>query len=194
MSVKISLPVAPKGLEILHRDSFIEINRKWLALCDWILAAVAIYLFFDCFANWDERLAENEWIRVSVELVIGIGFAYSALVGLFNRTSITVGAGKLVIRHGPIPWSGNTELAIADIKQFYSKRNSPRGRRGPVSFEVRVITRSGKDIRLLRRLDSQEQALSAEQAIEQHLGIKDAYVAGGIWNDATHRPSKPNRP
>jgi hypothetical protein len=43
-------------------------------------------------------------------------------------------------------------------------------------------------------LDSQEQAFSIEQAIEQQLGIKDAYVAGGIWNDATHYPSQLKSP
>lgn len=191
MLSKTGLLVVPKGLAILNRGSFFEITQKWFNPVLFLpVAAVAIYLFFDCFANWDEWLARNEWIRVSVELVMGIGFAYSALASLFNRTSIILGAGKLVVRHGPIPWIGNTELAIPDIKQFYSKRKSPPGRRGPISFEVRLITQGGKDLRVVGRLESQEHAFTIEQAIEQQLGIKDVYVGGGIWNDATHYPSQ----
>jgi hypothetical protein len=48
------------------------------------------------------------------------------------------------------------------------------------TYEVRAVTQEGRNTKLVGGLETSEQALSIEQAIEKRLGIRDVPVAGQL--------------
>ena len=65
------------------------------------------------------------------------------------------------------------------IAQLYSKEVTRHSRLGTSStHEVHVVARDGRQVKLLSDLESSEEALYLEQAIERTLGIKDQPVRG----------------
>lgn len=50
--------------------------------------------------------------------LIGAALAYWFFAVLVNRTTIKVGAGRLRIRHGPLPWWGGRDLTVGEIAEF----------------------------------------------------------------------------
>ncbi len=172
----------PKGIQIDNFGLDLKITRKWFSPLFFFL------LFFTLFWNgiiWPiliRALLDGELLPVcfvSIHATIGLGLAYYTLALLINITEIKVGPQQLTIRHGPLPWRGNKNLAPADIKQLYCKEKISRGRRSAnVTYEVRAITSMDTREDLVTGLSNAEEALFLEQEIERFLNIKDQPVRG----------------
>ena len=67
------------------------------------------------------------------------------------------------------------------MKQLYGKEKISRSRNSTsVSYELRAVTKSGRNIKLVGGLESQEQAIFIEQKIEKYLRIEDIPIPGEI--------------
>ena len=174
----------PEKIRFLDHVSHIEIVRTWFGMQTLFLTAFAVFwdgfLFF-----WYSNIPEDGPLMVVLfpllHVAVGVGVSYYALTGWFNRTHIYVGQGRLGVRHGPLPWPGNKEIDAHDVKQLYAKEKISRSRNSTtVTYELRAVTKSGRNVKLVGGLESQEQAIFIEQKIERYLRIEDAPVPGEI--------------
>ncbi len=175
----------PEKIQFHDHVSHIEIVRTWFGMQTLFLTAFAV-IWGGFLVFWYGNVpADGELIFVLFPLIhvgAGVVIAYIALTGWFNRTQVTVGQGRLGVRHGPLPWPGNKEIDAHDVKQLYGKEKISRSRNSTtVTYELRAVTKSGRTIKLLGGLESQEQAIFIEQKIEKYLRIKDAPVPGEIY-------------
>ena len=172
----------PDKFELFHRGSYIEITWKWFRWRIVFITVNAIIWSGLLFNAYSEAGKSMEWLVKPMVVyflhgAIGIGLMYYIVAGWFNRTHIFVTRGRVVVRHGPIPWLGNKELKVSNLKQLYAKEKI---REGSVTYEVYYITHSGRNIKLFSGLKTKEQALHIEQEIEKYLGIEDIAVKGEI--------------
>ncbi len=179
----------PETLKFYHRGSYIEIVRRWWS---WkILFFTGFVIVWDSFlVNWYVMIGgETSLIVILYPLLhvaVGVSLTYCVVASWLNKTHIHVGAGKMAVQHKPVPWFGNKELSTYDVKQLYSKEETSGSRKGKtVSYEVHLITHSGRNIKLIGGLDSSEQAFYIEQEIEKYLNIEDAPVKGEIGNTSS---------
>jgi hypothetical protein len=99
--------------------------------------------------------------------------------GPFRRSEQTV--NLLSIQHGPIPARGNRALSGEEISQLYCKERSTSSKGGVSrAYEVRAILVDGRQLTLLDKLPSPDQALFIEQELERRLGIVNQPVEGEL--------------
>jgi len=175
----------PDKLEINRRGSEIEIVRTWYGAH--VLFMTAFVVFWDGFLYvWYSQLGEFPGGMGSlmfyfpmIHVAVGAGITYYVLCGWLNRTRITVGRGKVAVRHGPLPWFGNLEMDSSAIKQLYAKEMISSSRNGTtVHYDLNALTRDGRSITFVGGMENSDQALCIEQEIEKFLGIKDGVVKG----------------
>jgi hypothetical protein len=106
----------------------------------------------------------------------GIAITYTTICGFVNTTRIAIENGALSVRHGPLPWPGNRDVAIASIVQLFCREHV--GNKGSRSYSVNALLKQGTTSTVLKGLTDAEQALYIEQIVEKRLGIVDAPVAG----------------
>ncbi|MEW6208245.1 MAG: hypothetical protein AB1631_07750 [Acidobacteriota bacterium] len=176
MGKKIELGL-PDKLELYHRGSAMEIVRKWFG---WqIVFMTAFAIFWDGFLFiWYSKVGDSaepmSMYFPLLHVAVGIGLTYYVVAGWLNRTHILVSRGKIAVRHAPLPWVGNTELEVSNLKQLYAKEKRSRSDNGTsTTYEVHAIAHNGRTIKLVRGLETREQALYIEQEIEKYLGIED---------------------
>jgi len=174
----------PEKIEFIDHVSHIEIVRTWFGMQFLLLTAFAVFWDGFLFFWYSSLPADGPLIAALFPLLhvgVGVGITYYALAGWFNRTHIYVGQGRIGVRHGPLPWPGNKEINAIDVKQLYAKEKVSRSEDSTsVTFELRVVTKGGRNVKLVGGLETQEQAIFIEQKIEKHLRIEDAPVAGEI--------------
>ena len=176
----------PDKIEFHHYGSYIEIVRKWFG---WEILFLTLFaVFWNGFLiNWYTSIGNANLVALLFPLIhvaVGVWLVYYVIAGWFNHTHIFVSHGKLAVRHKPIPWIGNKEIASSNLKQLYTKEKILRSRNGrTVRYEVHAITHGGRNVKLVEGLDSSEQALFIEQEIEKYLNITDVPVKGefGEW-------------
>jgi hypothetical protein len=123
-------------------------------------------------------------------VAVGIGLTYVVLTGFLNRTLISVRHGKLRISHGPLPWRGNRLLARSDLRQLFvaekTNHHTDKGGRRTVTttWHLCAVLETGKELTLLKGLETKGQAQYLETTFEQHLGIEDRRVAGEAGKSA----------
>lgn len=114
-----------------------------------------------------------------LHVAVGVGLTYSTLAGFLNRTSLVVGNGELVVRHGPIPWFGNRTVSSTDLRQVYREETLSHSRRGRrASYHLSAVTLDNRKLRVLSNVPGADVALYVEQALERALGLEDRKVAG----------------
>ncbi len=172
MPKKIELGL-PDKLKFFQHGSYIEFVRKWFG---WEVIVLTFFVMIwngailEIFSK--EGLGQDEMAKFFAPLFIAVGICitYYTLARWLNRTHVLVSPGKIAVRHKPIPWYGNKEIPVVDIKQLYSKEKVRRSSKGAhITYEVHIITNSDRNIKLLRGLETREQARYLEQEIEKYL-------------------------
>lgn len=166
------LPDLPQGLNISTSHDELIIHRRWLRR-----EAIGLAIFGLIWNGFLIYYALDEGIWIYFVLPhgwIGLAVAYYTLLHLFNTTTITITPSHLSIRHHPIPYLGNKQLEANQINQLYTKIKQ---RKQP-TYEVRVITDTGRDTTLVTELKSADQAAYVAYQIEHYLGIDDKPVSG----------------
>jgi hypothetical protein len=173
----------PDKMDVSHKGSYLEITRRWIGAKVFFMVPFTIF-WCGFLVFWYSKAMdiENLTFRLFPLLHVGVGIwlLYSTTAGLINKTTVRVGFERITVRHGPVPYFGKT-ISAMDIKQLYSKeKTSYSSRQRSVSYEIHAMTQAGKNVKLVTRLESSEQALFIEQEIEKYLGIKDRPVRGEI--------------
>ena len=180
-SIDIGLP---DNMTFVDHGTYIEIVRKWFSWQFALLAVFAVFWNGALLSHYSGMSSNTPLISVLFPLLhvaAGIAIAYYALAGWFNRTHVYANKDLVGIRHRPIPWFGNKDIPVSNIKQLYVTEKLSRGRHGAsTTYEVRVVTNSGRNIKLVGGLDNREQALYLEQKIEDYLDIEDQHVPGQV--------------
>ncbi len=176
----------PEKFEFVDHGSHIEITRKWFGSQFLFLTGFVIFwcgfLFF-----WYSSVPADAPLLMTLfpigHVAVGIGLGYYVLAGWLNRTTIVASHQQLGVRHSPIPWFGAKDIAASDLKQLYAKEKVSRSRNSTsVTYEVRAVTHSGKNVKIVSGLENQEQAFFIEQKIEHYLGIENVAVRGEVGN------------
>lgn len=155
--------------------------------------AQALFLAFFCIF-WDGFLLVWYGVALGSEetplmmvlfplghVAVGAGLTYWTVAQFVNRTWIEASRNRLVIRHGPLRWKANLDLAGSELVQLYGREEIHRGKNGvSVSYSLNAIDRKGTQRKLLMGLTEVEQVLWLEQALERQLGIGDRPVDGEV--------------
>jgi hypothetical protein len=108
----------------------------------------------------------------------GLWITHKALSGLFNTTVIRVAAGRLSVRHGPIPVRGARDIPVEQVRQLYTEQIvSSKGQR---HYNVQIVVATGPTLTLVTDLQSPQQALFLEQRLESQLRIADQTLPGAF--------------
>lgn len=159
-------------------DRFV-IVRSWFS--PMLFAMVVFCLFWDGFLIlWYAAAGRSANIVALIfpilHVTVGVFITYSTICGFVNKTFITLAGGTLTVRHGPLPWWGNTQMAASDIEQIFCRQHI--GNKGARTYRVIALEKGGAERFLLKDLPDAEQALFIEQALEARLGIIDVPVVG----------------
>lgn len=172
------IPASPLG----YRDAQISEPPKLVIRFRWF-RWVAVFLIFFCIA-WDAFLVN--WYGMAaimgdpplimlvfpiVHVAVGVGLTYYTLALLFNRTRIAIEAGRLRVRHGPLPWPGVDVDAseVSAVEVFEEPRKS--NRRGRDTFRVMAHV-GGRAVDLLRRVEDPHAARFIAAAISKTLSLR----------------------
>lgn len=178
----------PEQMHFVDHTTHIEILRKWFS--NQFLFLTGFVVFWDgiLFMLYSRLTLDSPPMALAFPLLhvgVGVGLTYYVLAGWLNRTHIYVGQGRLEVRHAPIPWRGNLNIEATVLKQIYAKEATKTLRSWSrystaTGYEVRAVTKDGRNIKIVGGLNIQEQAIYIEQQIEKYLRIEDRAVPGEI--------------
>jgi hypothetical protein len=160
----------PRGVEIHHHDSSLEIVRRWADFRAWLMTpfTVALYglLWYAHNADW------GEFPRVFADLFVGV-MTYLTAARWVNRTYIVVSKVRVMVRHRPLPYFGQKSIPAGDILRLHGNVTVGLGLdyHEETSYEINVLTCSGRVVRLVSGLASAEQQAVIAQEIAKYLGV-----------------------
>ena len=170
----------PSRLTLTRDDTALVLTYRWGSPWHILILLAALGLT----AVTAGMVYVNASATTAFYLVVKLGACYGTLGKVVNHTTITVTRGTLRYRHGPLPWSGNRTLRASAIEQLYCWARTARSRHGDeprvTSYQVHAKLADGKRFRILRMLDTADQARYIEQQIEEYLGIIDVPEVGEI--------------
>ena len=180
----IQVPI-PEHIQMGQTSEGLTLTYRWFS---YYFIFYAVFCFaWDGFLVFWYSLAFTQnapWIMFVFPLIhlsVGVGLTYYTLAGFYNKTVVTVGMGKLSIRHTPLPWPGNRILSASDLIQLYSEERILRTRSGSrTTFQLSAISTDNRKIKLLSGLNSPDEARFLEHKIEEQLGIRDRPVEGEL--------------
>jgi len=172
----------PEGISMEERYGELVLSRKWFSIGAVLLLVFAI--FWDGFLfTFYKMMLSGDTVPIGAVLfpvlhvAAGVGITYSAIAGLVNKTTITVGVDQLTIRHGPIPWRGNRTLYRSDFVQLYVEEVR---RKNNTSYRLNAVLANQKKLKLLSGIDERSQAIFVEKEIEKFMDIQDERVSGEV--------------
>jgi hypothetical protein len=122
---------------------------------------------------------------------LGVGLLYAGLALLINRTTVRVRSvalttpggpfrggesrapSALEVRHGPLWWPGNRDLARDEIERLYCEERLRRGRRDlHPDYLIYARSKGAQVLRLIQGLYQPEQARYLVQELERWLELR----------------------
>jgi hypothetical protein len=160
----------PAGVEIREAPDGLFFEHRWFTAKTVLLLVVAIFWNGFLLSWYGIAVSQGDLFMVLFPLLhvaLGIGIAYSAIAGLFNRTTVTVSRGQLTVRHGPLPWVGNRTLDVATLRQLHCEQHVHRRKNSTTTtFSVEATFQDGTSVRLLSNLENLGIARVFEKKIE----------------------------
>ena len=150
---------------------------SWYAMRGIIFAAIFSVPFdfvLYVYLNSPDKSWPAQVLAIAVLLALpSAATIYGWLAYLVNRTTLLVGAERVSVRHGPLPWWGSKNVARADIDGVMSERviNDSDSSDGTIFqpreiYRVKVRLKNGKTQNLVSGLLAADQALFIEQQIQ----------------------------
>lgn len=179
----------PEKIQFNDLGSRIEIARRWFGWETLLATGIAIFwdsVIFTWYGSVSSQTPAFVVYLPILHVVVGFLITYYALASWINQTHIEASQQRIRVRHGPLPWIGGKEIDAYDVKQLYAKSKHSWFRfrvsfsSSDPDFEVRAITKRGKNVKVVGGLTTQEQAIFVEQQLEKFLRIEDAPVPGEI--------------
>lgn len=176
-----ALPVPlPERVTVRDFGGELRIERRWFT---WMAVFLAFFctFWFGVLAFWYVMAFRTGDLRMMLfpllHVAVGLLVLYWTIAMFVNRTWIVVRSGRLTVRHGPLPWLGNRDVATEALEQLYCEDHIRRSRNGTtVTYSVRARGTDGRLIKLVAGLPHRDQALFIEERIERHLGIVNRRV------------------
>lgn len=179
----------PDNVELLQLRNELDISFSW-----WRSGKnLGFLIFFTVFWNSIVSIfvivafATGEWKMlafISIHLSIGLGLAYYLLCKYFNKTTFRVTRNYLTTEHSPfpIPFYGAKDVEVSEIDQLYCKEyvSHSQNKQPIYAYAVYLITKGGKEVKVLKGLSTPQQALYIEQEVEKFLGLVDRKVRGEL--------------
>jgi len=172
----------PRGIQVEEVDGTMQIIRKWYSpiyifLMLFTLSWNAFFIYYIFIYKTQEAGESTFNIMPYVNFVIGFGLLYYNITGLINKTTITLKHKKISVRNSPLPWPGNMEIKSEDVEQLFVKENIRRTKSSVIIlFNVFIITKKNKRVKLVKNLDDKDQALYIEAILEDKLHIQDRVI------------------
>lgn len=118
----------PRGLVEQETVSELIVRYRWLRGQHFFLAVFAT--FWNGFLVFWYTMAVGTlgdlgmasilmFLFPILHVAVGISIAYTVLAGFLNRTEVRVTGHGVTVRHGPLPWFGDVELAGADVAGLF---------------------------------------------------------------------------
>jgi hypothetical protein len=181
------VPVAlPDGFQIEDDGLERRISWRWFswyAMRGIIFAAIFSVPFAFVFYAYINS-PDKSWPAPAVAITLLLALPPAATIYgwfayLVNRTTLRVEAARVSVQHGPLPWLGAKDVAMADIDAVVSERaiNDSDSSDGSIFqpreiYLVKLILKSGKTRRFVTGLLSPDQALFIEQQIRKSRSAK----------------------
>ena len=175
----------PSRMKVHSRGSKLSISWRW-----WSLKYVGLALFSVVWCGFlvlwysialDSRGSLFFLLFPLLHVIVGVAISYTAIAGFFNSTWVEVDHRELSVWHGPVPWPGHARMRVGDIEQLYvTERRRKSDSHVLLTYDLQAVSRSGRQIPLLKGLEEVGQGLYLEQLIEGRLGIVDRPVPGEI--------------
>jgi hypothetical protein len=185
----------PQRLTVVDDGDRRQIRRRWFTwgvlrglvfLTVWD-GFVVLWWYTNVFANASQGGEAARWAVLAglitlPHLALGVGLTYVALCYLVDTTVAEVADGRLRVRHGPLPWTGNHDLDAAEVRRLYCTRMARQRRSGATSYRYTVdaVLADDRAVTLLEDVDDKATALFYEQQLEDWLGLKPGPVPGGV--------------
>ena len=172
----------PKNLVMRDGGGELTLEYRWFSI-KYILLAVFCLFWMGFLAVWYAvAFASGSWIMAAlpaIHLAIGLGLTYATIAGFVNTTTIRIDGSRMTVRHHPLPWPGNTQLANAEVQQLFCQEKINRGRNGvSYTYSVNALLHDGTRKRVVSDLDAPELPIFLEQHAEAWMKIADTPVPG----------------
>jgi hypothetical protein len=174
----------PRSVTVSEGDGALTVEHRWFG---------PKYIFLTLFCLfWDGFLVAWYFIALHtgnllfvlfplIHVAVGIVLTYATVAGYVNRTTLRIDGSRLAVRHHPLPWPGNTELAAADVRQLFCEERISRSRNGPsYTYNLVALLADGSRKKVVAGLDSPSVPLFLEQHAEAWMRIGDQAVAGEL--------------
>lgn len=105
---------------------------------------------------------------------------YVAACNVRNTATWRVEQGRLAERHGPLPLRRGRSWDAAEIERLWAKEMQAKDSDGdPYTFyRLCLRTREGREVPLVRKLESLEQGRALASVLQERLGVGDRPVDG----------------
>lgn len=167
----------PRGLTIVEAPTGLTFVRPWWRLHAIPLLAFAGFWNLSMLGWLGFAYALGAWVMAlfgALQAVLGLALGYAAFAMVVNRTTVRLSDGHLLVHHGPLPWRGGVDLPAAGLDQLWATERVIRGERGlHRSYALMATLNDGRDVELVRGLETPADARAMEERIERALGISD---------------------
>ncbi len=123
------------------------------------------------------------WLYHPLAATILLTISIPLYVIALHRETISVDRRQLTVRHYPFPWPRRT-IPVGEVEQLYCRkqyRSRGSNRDGFYTYEVHVLTKSGRRPKIISNLPVESHAFFFEERIEHFLGITDREVEESAW-------------
>lgn len=176
----VPLPV-PQSIRREVQADRVIITRTWregggvvgliLVAVIWNSVMIAMYRSAEIEPDWVWA-----WFLIPWALgAIGIYLVYASIATLLNTTEVEISPDLLSVTTGPVPWHREIRLAPAEIQNVIYLERAERGYSS--TYDVAVVTASGGEKRLIKRLNQYEVAVFYVREIRSILGLPNVTLS-----------------
>ncbi len=168
-------PILPPRVTLTVANDHLAIGYRRLSSATGVLVPFVVLWNANVVRLADLALASPSTLLslfALLNLAAGLALAYCTVAACLNRTVIVVERQRVSIRHRPLPWFGRMEIDASRLVRLYSiERNHAERRFGDpaVPYQVNAVLVDGRNVTLIRGLETSEQAHFIERRLERHL-------------------------
>lgn len=187
---KRKLTMVSDKIDVYQDGMDFIVERRW-SLNRGLLVSIGFFALFWNSLTWmfafkmiSEILEKGAFPKggfiLFTHVPVGLVMLYLFLAFLVNKTQMRVGFNTIKLWHGPVPWPGKFAMDRTQVENFYCQQYSMyQKNKQPVwGFKVVLKDKNGQERDCFRGITDYNVALSIEQELERHLGIKDKSQVG----------------
>lgn len=189
--VRQSVPM-PARFRVEDDGVNLTVRYRWFTASHLLLAVFALFwngVVLMMYAGMVRELLHGKslpagWLTLAfpgLHLLVGLAVGYAALACLLNTTRVDASRHGLAVAHGPLRWPGTRTWARGELTQLFGQQQVTKAKNTrSVRWHLMALDARGEQVRVLDVLDTADQVLWLEQALEKRLGIPDAPVEGEL--------------